>query len=36
VLYHRRKVKAGAAGDGPGLSDDEQARLARLLDDEPR
>ena len=36
VLYHRRKVKAGAAGDSPGLSDDEQARLARLLDDEPR
>lgn len=38
ALFYRRRVTAGAdaGGDTASLSESERARLARLMDDEPR
>jgi cytochrome c-type biogenesis protein CcmH len=35
-LFYRRRVSSGAGVETGGLSESERARLARLMDDEPR
>ncbi len=36
ALFYRRRAGTGQAVETAGLSDSERARLARLMDDEPR